>query len=65
MNGGPGSDTLRGGSGNDFFVISSQGDFASYYFNGGTGTDTLFLYDEATIPGGGTDLISIEVTIGT
>ncbi len=44
-------------------MAASHGGFAGYLCDGGTGTDTLMLDAGVTIPGNGSGLVSIEVTI--
>ncbi len=61
--GGSGADSLSGGSGADVFVVASQGDFVTYFYDSGSGTDTLILGGGATIPGGGGGLANIDVTL--
>ncbi len=43
--------------------MASQGDFVSYHYDGDDGTDTLMLGAGVTIPGDGSGLVSIEVTV--
>ncbi len=61
--GGAGADSLFGGSGDDVFMVANQADFAGYLYDGGSGTDTLMLGAGITVPGSGTGLDSIEVTL--
>ncbi len=61
--GGLGMDTIFGGTGNDVINAENQADFSGYLYDGGPGTDTLILGAGVTIPGGGTGLVSIEVTL--
>ncbi len=63
LTGGAGGDSAFGGSGADIFLVASQGDFAGYHYDGGSGSDTLVLSGGATLPGGGANLTSVEVTL--
>ena len=63
MIGGAASDSLYGGSGDDVLYVAAQSDFTGYVYDGGSGTDTLVLGAGVTIPGSGTGLASIEVTL--
>ncbi|MEO1191158.1 MAG: cellulose binding domain-containing protein [Pseudomonadota bacterium] len=61
--GGSGIDSLFGGGGNDILNVASQGELQSGdFFDGGAGTDTLFLDAGVTLPGGAT-VTGIEAII--